>query len=144
MYTLEQLLLFKFFFNQAKIFLNEKDIWVVYCVNFLCSKRQHLFHQDLSTLLITLRLLPVDSMSRLNVVGIWHNDMISWTIRYFSINVLVWISNIWIAYLEYFFSLTFEGDFCSMFWHGIWFSVNTHSWFFYWPVDHFLRLSNEQ
>ena len=30
-----------------------------------------------------------------NFYSIWHNDMISWTMYYISINLLVWIGKIW-------------------------------------------------
>ena len=46
--------------------------------------------------------------------------------RSLYVNVLIWICYIWHVGLDYMLSLDFEGKLCSMFYHGIWFSVNTH------------------
>ena len=88
------------------------DIRVADCINFLWSSHWNIFFNNaLPTLLKILRVLSFESMSISNVIfyGIPRNGIISWAMWDFNISIVVWISNIWFAYLGYIFSLTFEG-----------------------------------
>ena len=121
LYALKQLL-FTFFFVQPKILVRVINIWVVNRVNVFWAKHEHLFSHQFPAYIVynnTCFVCQFNVKFKRNFDSLWYNYMISWTMPYLDINVLISICYIWHIDFGHMFSLAFESELCPMFYHGI-------------------------
>ena len=113
---------FHVFFAQVKTPKGFIDICVNNRSNLLWPKHEHLFFHQCPTYIVnnaTFFACWLNVKIKRNFCNIWPNYTVSWTMCYFNISMLVWISFIWYVNLSNMFSLAFKAKFCSVFCHGI-------------------------